>query len=129
MEDRVWRVVAEVSGGRMDMVQLVFNGPRVCVGLTPGPEGVAVSGRGLSDRHAVITMSEDGSATIAPVGLNRVWLSADHLGRTDFRYNESLIGPASFSVGDHIHLGPAAPRGISMRVLRIEPLADGADGP
>jgi hypothetical protein len=117
-----WDVVlCFLSGHLARHGEIVARGPVVRMGVRPGAGGLDLSGyRGLDDRQAVITVYEDGVATLTPVGTSQVRMAPHE--HVDWSEIQTLREPAYLSDGCAFHLGPPG-RGVSVRFVRSQPLA------
>jgi len=116
-----WDVILHFLGGTLARHgDMVVRGPVVRLGARPGADGLALTGyRGLDDRQAVITVYEDGRATLAPVGTSQVRMAPhEHVNWSEVY---PLREPAYLSDGCAFHLGPPG-RGVSVRFVRSQPL-------
>ncbi len=116
-----WDVVLSFLNGPLARHgQVVVRGPVVRLGARPGADGLALTGyRGLDDRQAVITVYEDGRATLAPVGTSQVRLAPHE--HVDWQEVYPLREPAYLTDGCAFHLGPVG-RGVTVRFVKSQPL-------
>jgi hypothetical protein len=116
-----WDVVLRaLEGPRAREGEFVARGPVIRLGAKPGSGGVALEGyRGLDDRQAVITVYEDGRATIQAVGNSQVRLAPHE--HVDWAEVLNLTGPAYLTDGAAVHLGPNG-RGCTLIFVTCQPL-------
>ena len=121
MSGERWDVVLRaLNGPRSREGEFVARGPVIRMGAKPGSGGVALEGyRGLDDRQAVVTVYEDGRATIQPVGNSQVRLAPHE--HVDWAEVLPLTGPAYLTDGAAIHLGPNG-RGATLCFVTCQPL-------
>lgn len=104
----------------------VLRGPVVRMGSNPGPDGLTLHGyRGLEASHAVISVYDDGGATITPVGSAQLRL-APHP-QVNWRDLGVLTGPAHLTDGCAVYLGPPG-RGVALQFHGCRPLGTWQSG-
>ena len=115
-------VIAVLDGPLAASGDQVLRGPVVRIGAQPGPGGFTLRGyRGLDERQCVITVYDDGDASVAPVGRNQVRIAPHH--NVDWSDIDPIRGRTPLSPGCAIHLGPAG-RGATLRLVACRRLGE-----